>query len=168
MTDVERALLDTQGAVVALIARAERCEASWTTPRAPGKWSPSQLTEHVARALEESANVVAGAPSRFPTFPAFLRPLVRTLFFRRILAKGGFPKAKTTRAMDPESGPLTPADARARLETALERFDQACRARAASGGSVESTLFGSVSVADFARFQEIHTRHHDRQLPEVN
>jgi hypothetical protein len=165
MTDLDRALLESQAAVAALVAVAERCAGSWSTPRAPGKWSPAQLTEHVARSLDESANVVAGAPSKFPTFPAFLRPLVRRLFFRRILEKGGFPRAKTVRAFDPDSGPASPAEGKARLEAALDRFDSACRARAARGQGVESTLFGNVSVADFARFQEIHIRHHQKQMP---
>lgn len=72
----------------------------------------------VARVMEESADVVSGAPSSFPTFPAFLRPLVRGLFFNRVLKKGAFPKAKSSKAMDPDEGPATPAQARVRLEGA--------------------------------------------------
>ncbi len=49
----------------------------WTKPRAPGKWSPSQLVEHVARSLEESANEVRGLRSKFPNLPFFLRPVAR-------------------------------------------------------------------------------------------
>ena len=29
---------------------------------------------------------------------------------------------------------------------------------------VPSTIFGDVSIADFARFQELHVRHHQPQL----
>jgi hypothetical protein len=29
-----------------------------------------------------------------------------------------------------------------------------------------AVVFGPVTVADFARFQEIHVRHHHSQLPE--
>lgn len=121
--------------------------------------------EHVALALEESANVVSGAPSKFPTLPMFLRPLVRGLFFNRVLKKNAFPKAKTNKAFDPASGPPTPDAARVRLETALAAFDQACRARAVSGKKVASTIFGTVSVEDYARFQALHTRHHCKQMP---
>jgi hypothetical protein len=167
MADVNAVLAANRAAVNDLIAAAERSGAAWTTPRAPGKWSPSQVVEHVARALEESANVVAGAPSKFPTFPGFLRPLVRGLFFNRVLKKGAFPKAKTNKAFDPASGPATPVEARGRLETSLARFDQECRSRAASGESVVSTIFGTVSVEDYARFQELHTRHHRTQMPDA-
>ena len=59
--------------------------------RAPGKWSPSQVVEHVGLVLEESANVVSGTPSKFPTLPAFVRPMVRRLLFNRVLKKRGIP-----------------------------------------------------------------------------
>lgn len=165
MADVNDVLAANRAAVSDLIAAAERSRATWTVPRAPGKWSPSQVVEHVALALEESANVVSGAPSKFPTLPAFVRPLVRSLFFNRVLKKNAFPKAKTNKALNPVGGPATPAQARVRVEGALARFDQECHARAASGQHVVSTIFGTVSVEDYARFQELHTRHHCKQMP---
>jgi hypothetical protein len=93
MADLNDVLADNRGAVLDLAAAAERSAATWTTPRAPGKWSPSQVVEHVAGGLEEAANTVSGAPSpSIPMPPAFLRPLLRLLFFNRILKKGVFPK----------------------------------------------------------------------------
>jgi len=165
MTEVTSVLNAARSAVGELTAAAEGAASEWTTPRAPGKWSPSQVVEHVARALEESANVVAGSRSKFPTFPRIVRPAVRVLFFNRVLRSGSFPKAKTTKPMDPSSGPATPFEGRARLEAAFAHFDRECRARAETGEHVMSTLFGSVPVADFVRFQEIHTRHHRTQMP---
>jgi len=47
--------------------------------------------EHVARSLGEFANVAAGAPSKLPTFPVFVGPLVRTLFLHRVLRTQTFP-----------------------------------------------------------------------------
>ena len=164
MEDVSTALAASRAAVDELAAAVTRAASSWTVPRAPGKWSPSQIVEHVARALEESANVVSGAPSKFPTFPGFVRPVVRTLFFRRVLKKGAFPKARTTRPFRPESGPTTPVEGRRRLEDAHTKFDRACRARTARQ-TIDSTLFGAVSVEDYVRFQELHTRHHRKQIP---
>lgn len=165
MADVNAVLTGNRAAVDDLIAAAERSGGAWTTPRAPGKWSASQVVEHVALILEESANVVSGAPSKFPTLPAFLRPLVRGLFFNRVLRKNAFPRVKTSKAFDPASGPATPAAARVRLEAALAKFDQACRARAARGQNVVSTIVGTVSVENYGRFQELHTRHHRQQMP---
>ena len=165
MADVNVALAANRAAVVDLVAAAERSAATWTTPRAPGKWSPSQVVEHVARGLEEAANVVSGAPS-MPMPPAFLRPLLRLLFFNRILKKDTFPKGfKAHKSMNPTNGPATPAEARVRLEGALASFDQECLRRVASGQHVVSTGFGTVSVEDFVRFSALHTRHHCKQMP---
>lgn len=165
MADIGAVLMANRQAVDELIAAAEQAGPGWATPRAPGKWSPSQVVEHVAMALEESAKVVQGMPSRFPTVPGFLRPLLRGMFFNRVVRKGTFFKAKTNAAMDPATGPATPAEARPRLEGALRSFDAACRASAAADGRVPSTAFGDVAVADYARFTELHTRHHTKQIP---
>jgi len=163
MADLQ-SLADVRAAVATFLATVDNAGATWALPRAPGKWSPSQVVEHVARIMEESANVVSGAPSKFPTLPIVLRPVARLLVFRRILRKGAFLQMKAIEAFKPAVGPDTPAGGRVRLGQALSRFDQACRARAASGQDVESTIFGAVSVADFARFQELHVRHHQQQL----
>jgi len=165
MADVNDVLAANRAAVLDLVGAAERSATTWTTPRAPGKWSPSQIVEHVTRGLEEAANIISGAPSVVPMPPAFLRPLVR-LYFNRILKKGVFPNGwKAAKAMDPASGPATAAAARVRLEGAFARFDQECRRRASSGQHVVSTYFGTVSVEDLVRFNAMHTRHHCKQMP---
>ena len=166
-SELNASLTGLRNAVGALLATASGVGAGWKVPRAPGKWSPAQVVEHVARIMEESAKVAAGAPSAFPTVHPFLRPIVRVLVFKRILRRKAFLKMKAIEAMDPPRGSTTPREARVRLEAVLTRFDQACRARAASGQDVASTIFGAVSVADFARFQELHVRHHHLQLPGV-
>lgn len=160
-------LTGVNDAIGALLRTADRVGSAWRMPRAPGKWSPSQVVEHVARIMEESAKVAAGAPSAFPTVHPFLRPIARVLVFKRILRRNAFLKMKAIEAMDPPSGSATPREARVRLEAVLTGFDDACRARAASGQDVSSTIFGAVPVADFARFQELHVRHHHLQLPGV-
>jgi hypothetical protein len=166
MADINDALAANRATVLDLVAAAERSAATWTTPSAPGKWSPSQVVEHVARTLEEWANIVVWAPSVLMVVPpAILRPLARLIFYR-ILKKDAFPKrSKTLKAMNPASGPATPAEARVRLEGAFARFDHECRRRAASGQPVVSTGFGTVSVEDVVTFNAIHTRHHCKQIP---
>lgn len=163
--DFELSLTGVHAATSALLATADGVGSFWKIPRAPGKWSPSQVVEHVARIMEESANVVDGAPSAFPTIPFLLRPIARLLVFKRILRRKAFLKMKAAEAMDPPTGSPTPKDARVRLEAVRTQFERACRARAASGQDVSSTIFGAVTVADFARFQELHVRHHHLQLP---
>jgi len=166
MTDLVTLLAAHRSAVDEMVAAAEKSD--WSTPRAPGKWSPQQVVEHVARAYEEGANVIAGHPTRLPTLPFFLRPLAR-MMFNRAVKTGSFPRAKTNKKMDPAkapaAGPASASGARSRLETALAAFDAACRARVAAGEPVNSGAFGKVSVEDYVRFTELHTRHHTKQIP---
>lgn len=162
MSFMNAAIAAHRAAINNLSAAAEKSASSWTAPRAPGKWSPSQVMEHVARALEESANLVAGSPTKFPTLPSFIRPIVRVLFFKRTIKKGRFPRARTSKPFDPEFGLPTPAEACKRLESAADKFERAC---AASGKNVESGVFGTVSVGEYVKFQELHARRHCTQLP---
>ena len=172
MAGINDELAANRAAVLDLVAAAERSAATWTTPRAPGKWSPSQVVEHVAGGLDEGANIVSGAP-KIPMPPAFLllllRPLAK-LVFNRTLKKGTFPNGfKAHKALNPAGGPATPAEARVRLEGAFARFDQECRRLAASGHHVVVCgSFGRVSLADLVRYNAIHTRHHCKQMPGAN
>lgn len=160
------ALNENRAAVDDLLHAAEAAASAWTTPRAPGKWSPSQVVEHVARALEESANVIAGRPTKLPTVPFVLRPLAR-IFFKRVLRTGTFMKTKAVKEMDPIEGSPSPGEARVRVEQALAAFEKEVRARAASGGKVRSGAFGNVSLEDYATFTALHTKHHTRQIPAI-
>ena len=169
MADIDTALAANRDAVEQMIRAGEQSGAAWNTPRAPGKWSPSQVVEHIARALEEGANGVAGRPSKIPNPPAVVRLLVRPIasfMFKRVLRKGTFPSGfKAHKTMNPANGPATPAEGRIRLETAHQEFEEACRQVAAEGRPV-TTLFGSVPVPiqDLVRFNELHTRHHSKQM----
>jgi len=162
MVDLNSALTESRAALAKLIAAGEKSGAAWTRPRAAGKWSPSQIVEHVARALEESGKNIKGEPSAFPNLPAFVRPVVRGLFFNRILKKNKFINGKTNKAMNPAAGPVTPADGRARLQRAHEAFERACKD---TGPRFNHGIFGDISTADYARFQALHTLHHTRQIP---
>ena len=162
MTEIDTALAANRDAVEQLIRAGEQSGAAWSTPRAPGKWSPSQIVEHVARGLEEGANIVAGRPT-LPMPPAVVR-LIARFMFKRVLRKAAFPKGfKAHKAMNPAGGPATPAEGRIRLETAYQKFDEVCRRIAADGRLVKSA-FGSVPPQDIVRFNELHTRHHINQM----
>jgi hypothetical protein len=164
VADLDTALGDLHVAVGGFLAAADRTATRWTTPLAPGKWSPAQVVEHVTRIMDQSANVIAGSPSAFPNVPRLLRPLSRLIVFRRILKRGAFLSMRTASPFNPPAGPASPADGRLRVDAALTRFTRASRDRAAAGGQVPSTLFGPVTPAEFARFQELHVRHHLQQL----
>jgi len=55
------------------------------------------------------------------------------------------------------------AEGRIRLETAHQKFDEACR-RIAAEGRPMTTGFGLVPVQDLVRSSELHMRHHTKQM----
>ena len=169
MPTVTDALVKNRVAVESFLADVDKLGGTWTVPRRPGKWCPAQVTEHVSRALDESAKLFAGGEAAFPALPALMRPLARWLLFDRVVRKGSFPRARTNPPMDPQTGPPTPAEGRARLEAALLGFEKQAKAAAGTNGdaTVTSKTFGEVKLSDWVRFQEVHTRHHQRQLRTV-
>jgi predicted metal-binding membrane protein len=164
MTELSESLQTTRTAVDDMIRTAHASADRWTTPRAAGKWTPAQVIEHVALALEASAAEIAGRPTRFPTLPRPVRVLVRTLLFNRVLRSGTFPKAKANPAMTPDDGPATPADAERRLAAAWRALEEAAIRSAAAGDLMTSVLFGRVRIADYVTFQGYHARHHRAQM----
>jgi hypothetical protein len=164
MQGLDDSLAEARAAVEAMIQTVHATATQWAAPPAPGRWSPSQIVEHVALALEASADEIAGRPSRFPDLPRPIRFLARTFFFDRVLRTGAFPKGKTNPAMNPASGPPTPAAGVARLEAAWEQLSGTCTTAAAQNLQMTSTIFGRVGLVDYIRFQTQHTRHHHRQL----
>ena len=87
---------------------------------------------------------------------------MRGVFFNRILKSEKFAKAKTFKSFDPQSGPVSTAEGRARVEAALDKFEQVVRSQ--SAGTVASGVFGRVANGDYVRFQALHIRHHQGQL----
>lgn len=163
--DISAEISDSRAALEELLATADAAAANWTTPRAPKKWSPAQVAEHVARVFDDAANMIEGKKHGFPKMPFFVRPVFRTVFFNKTVKSGAFPTAKTFRPFDPVEGPETPAAARDRVVAAHERYMTACSAVADRDGTITSSVFGAIPVADYMRFTTLHTRHHQKQIP---
>ncbi len=164
MPDLQAALQTHREAVDAFLRAARSVpEDDWTRPRAPGKWSPGQVAEHLALAYEVNRRVFHGtAPAA--RVPRFARPLIRTLLLNPVLRRGRFiPGSKSPKVFRPGASPDPPGPLLGRLEAAARAFD----ADAADAGqvSLDHPVFGRLPVADFVRLQEIHTRHHCAQIP---
>jgi hypothetical protein len=164
MAELSDTLRTARAAIDEMIRSAHASSERWSTPRAPGKWSPSQVVEHVALALEASAADIAGQPTRFPTLPRPVRVIVRTIFFNRVLRSGTFPRAKTNPAMNPPRGPATPAEGALRLDAAWRALEDAATRSAAASDLMTSVMFGRVRIADYVTFQGHHATHHRAQM----
>lgn len=162
--DIATELSRSRSALDEFMDTADGAAAHWTDPRAPGKWSPAQVAEHVATAFDQAGQMIRGESHAFPRIPFFLRPLARAMVLNRVVRSGKFPNSKTFKGFDPPAGPETPAAARERLLTAHQRYADACQAASDAGGSMFSTVFGTVPVTDYMRFVTHHTHHHRKQI----
>jgi hypothetical protein len=140
--------------------------AQWTTPRAPGKWSPGQVTEHVALAYEQSDRMLHGTFTG-PALPWYQQLLARWLGLPSILKRGEFGKGpfQAPDFLRPSPSPLSSPALLARLEAAAHDLEGALAAASdARGGSVDHPVFGRMALSDLMRFLVIHTNHHRPQL----
>ena len=163
MPDLKTTIHDHHEAIDAFVASARAVPATeWSEPRAPGKWSPGQVVEHVARAYELNLDVLHGVPPGM-SLPSILRPLLRKFGFNAILRRGRFHSgSRAPRILRPSGSPAAAALLTQRLLSAANGFE---RDAAAGAQTVDHPFFGELPVVDLVRFQEIHTRHHLGQLP---
>lgn len=137
----------------------------WGRPRAPGKWSPGQVTEHLVLTYELGRGILHGTfPG--PTAPRVVRPLIRVLFLKRVLRRGQFGRpAKTLEPLEPAASPASPEVLAGRLQAAATAFEEDMETAARSGhATLDHPFFGKVHLDDYVRLQVIHTHHHHAQL----
>lgn len=163
MADLQNALETHRQAVDEFLAAARQVPvAQWNQPRAPGKWSPGQVAEHLALTYEISRRVVNGS---FPGngAPRLLRPLLRTFLLKPVLKRGAFiPGSKSPKVFRPSASPPQQAPLLGRLQIAVKAFETEVTALA--GDAIKHPIFGRLGLADFVWLQEIHTRHHRKQV----
>jgi hypothetical protein len=138
----------------------------WSIPRVAGKWSPGQVTEHVALAYEQSGRMVHG------TFTGTAKPwyqqlLARWLGLPSMLKRGAFGKGpfQAPDFIRPSESPGSPVAVLARLEAAAHDLEVTLAdASDARRVRVDHPIFGRLPLADLLRFLVIHTNHHRPQL----
>jgi len=165
MADLPAVLESHHQAVGAFLAAARAVPpARWAQPRAPGKWSPGQVAEHLALAYEANRGVLHGETTM--AAPRWLRPLIRKFLLMPVLRRGRFlPGSKAPRAFRPGQVPAAPAELLGRLSAAMTKFE--ADAAAVGTATIDHPFFGSLPLTDFVRLQEIHTRHHREQVAPV-
>jgi hypothetical protein len=163
MADLQTALHHQHQAVDAFVAAARAVPATrWGQSRAPGKWSPGQVAEHLALAFEVNRGVLHGtAPGA--AAPRFLRPLLRRFLLNPVLRRGRFfPGSKSPKVFQPGAAPTAPAVLLDRLQATAAAFER--DAGAIRGDTIDHPFFGRLPLVDFVRLQEIHAQHHRAQL----
>jgi uncharacterized damage-inducible protein DinB len=138
----------------------------WATPRAPGKWSPGQVTEHVMLAYEQSLRMLRGTFTG-PAQPWYAQLFARWLGLPGLLKRGDFGKGplQAPAFIQPGETPASSVDLVARLEAAAGSLEgDLAAASDARPVSVDHPIFGRLPLADLLHFLLIHTNHHRPQL----
>jgi len=166
MSDLESALTAQRTAADAFKAAALKVsDAAWNIPRAPGKWSPAQVADHVGVSTKLARDAAQERPGH-GGIPRFLRWLPRMFYFDKVMANG-FPKVgKGPPAFAPAGAPAPRADLLARIDAEVDAFAKDTREMARAGKTTfEHSFFGRISVADYVLFNALHFDHHREQLP---
>lgn len=155
----------TDVAAIVLGPLAGRPETAWQQAP-PGKWTPAQIVEHLALALEMSATTFAARRSK--------EPMVRrgTTFREKIgkvftFSLGGFPPG--LRAPERTTPPprVDGHAAEAHFRAALSEWEAVERDLLPARRSdlfVKHPRLGDLTLEEWARFHDVHARHHARQI----
>lgn len=167
-----RAALDEQQAALdAYLDAAQRLsDAAWTQPYAPGKWTPAEITEHLAMVYRVFIGEVNGGPAMKLKLTPLYRRVLRLLMLPHMLYHRTFPRsARAPRELRPDAAVLQPkADALAEMRALGERFaGEADRARAGGWNHVTHPYFGEIDLTRGMRLCTVHLEHHTRQIASV-
>jgi hypothetical protein len=138
----------------------------WAEPIAPGKWSPAQIVEHVAISTEIALKAIKGDKT-IGSFPRFFRAVPRAMVFNPTIKKGVFPKGTRGPAIfRPSKEHIGFDTSAARFERAVTNLEAHVRDLAKAGThAFDHSFFGRLKIADYVRFNGLHTIHHETQLP---
>jgi hypothetical protein len=139
---------------------------AWTRPRAEGKWTPAEVTEHLRLSYGAFLQEIrGGAAMRMRVF-GVRRRLLRWLVLPHILFHRTFPlRAVSPRELRPEDPGLPPGEAVARLlALAAEAEREIDAARGRPDAVLTHPYFGAIDLTRGLRFAAVHVEHHVRQV----
>jgi hypothetical protein len=167
MAELQSVISANRQAVGAFVAAARSVPpARWAVPRAAGKWSPGQVTEHVALTYEQSRRMLLGTFTGRAQ-PLLMQLLARWIFLPLLFKRGDFGKggARGPKFIQPSGSPASSGILLARLEAAVGALEtDLVAASGARRTRVDHPIFGRMPLADLVRFLMIHTQHHQPQL----
>ena len=167
-----RAALDEHQVALAayLDAGGRVTDAAWTQPWSPGKWTPAEITEHLAMTYRVFIGEVGGGPAMQLKLTPFRRRILKTLMLPHMLFHRTFPRgARAPRELRPDPASLRGrTEALADLRALGERFvHEAERAREGGWNHVTHPYFGTIDLTRGMRLCAVHLEHHTRQVAAV-
>ena len=155
-------------ALASYLDRASRLTSErWRAPRAPGQWSPAEISEHLALTYEVGLRELRGGPSAKILTGYWQRLALRWFVMPKLLAGGRLTRrVKAPKEVrHPVAGEQVATLARLReLAETLERELESAAAR----GAVRFThpYFGALDAVQTLRFCAFHAAHHEAQVAE--
>ncbi len=138
----------------------------WSAEPSPGKWSPAQVTEHVALTYQALLQELSAGQAMRVRTTGWHRILLRALLLPRILRTGRIPSGSVApRELRPGTAALDQAALLEQLRSSAWRLDAELAAHAFA--HLTHPYFGRLRSAEVLRFCAIHTAHHAKQLPET-
>jgi hypothetical protein len=143
-------------------------EESWKAARAPGKWSPAEIAEHLSLSYQHLLGELRGGPPARVKGSWLFRFVARYRFLPKLLRDGAIPAGvRAPREVRPQMPTGDRAEALERFQALSVEFEEEItRRRASGGGALTHPYFGALDPDRGIRFVEVHLRHHTRQLPE--
>jgi hypothetical protein len=142
----------------------------WLRPLAAGKWSPAEITAHVAAAYQVLTAELGGAAGMALRGSKLQRLVLRHTVLPRLLIGRPFPPgARAPRETRPTKIIEDPVVALARLVERAEQFTRDLTAKP-DGQNLRLThaYFGRLSARQGLELSTMHTRHHARQLAAIS
>jgi hypothetical protein len=141
----------------------------WMAPIAPGKWSPAEVTAHVAEVYRVLGAELGGAEGMRLRGSRLQRLVLRYTILPRLLTGKPFPRgARAPREIRPTEIITDPVLAVTMLVNLAEQFTAALTQRATRPGvRLTHAYFGRLSPRQGLELSTVHTRHHAQQLTAI-
>lgn len=144
---------------------AERPDDDWQQAP-PGKWTPAQIVEHLALALEGCAD---GFEKRRARDPMFRRPLTGVQRAGKVLVMhlGWFPPFISAPSVSAPPPHVDRAAAETHFRRGVERTEDLARLLLPARARdlfVKHPAMGDLTLPEWMEFHVIHARHHARQI----
>jgi hypothetical protein len=161
-------VIDEHAAAVAALGAAARRvpPAAWLAPRHEGAWSPAQIVEHVALAIDAFAMDLGGGTKIRARVGTGWQRVLRWVVLPHILFHRSLPlRARAPREARPADRPGSVEEVVAALDAAWARLAaEAVRSAGRPGAEVMHPYFGSLPALRALRFSVVHVEHHRRQV----
>jgi len=140
--------------------------ALWAVPRQPGKWSPSEIAQHLVISYEPALAELDGGAGFALVLPWWKRTALRWTVLPRILG-GRFPKgAPAPKEARPRGGAASPREAARALRENAARFElRLVEAHAAGPVRLTHAYFGKLTAPQILKLVAVHAMHHREQFP---